>query len=290
MCISIKKMKMKQSKIFADYSFVMLLFAALSFASCQKKFDPDSYKPAQTFGGFSSSDQIAPDKLVTHFAFEDGLSDSISNTAATGFGTSFGPGIKGKGLQVGLNNYATFVPTSAIKGLQDMTIAYWLNTPMNAAGIQTPVCFVNPTQFWGNLDMFFDAQSASSSVFKIHLFGSNGTKEAWMADWKLNNPWGTWNHIALTYQMSSGTFTFYLNGTAVGSSVQSGFGAPNFANVPAIVFGTIQFMTNPSLTSGADAQGWASYLLGSLDEFRIYSTALPASDVKALYQLENLGK
>lgn len=281
---------MKQSKILADQKWIILIIALFSFTACQKKFDPNSYKPEQTFGGYSSSNQIAADKLITHFSFDGVMTDSVSNTSATGFGTSYGPGIKGKGLQVGINNYATFTPTNAIKNLQDFTITYWVNTPVNKAGIQTPVCFVNPNQFWSNLDMFYDGQTDNSAVFKIHLFGSNGTKEAWMADWKLNNPWGGWNQMALTYQMSSGTFTFYVNGTVIGSSVQAGFGAPNFADVPAIIFGTIQFMTNPSMTSGADAQGWASYLAGSMDEFRIYSKNLPGDDIKALYQLENLGK
>lgn len=281
---------MKQFKIYFDQKAMILLITIGTLFSCQKKFDPNSYKPAQTFGGYSSSSQIAPDKLVSHFSFEGGLTDSVSNTSATGVGTSYGPGIKGQALNIGLNNYATFVPTSAIKSLQDMTISYWVNTTQNTTGIQTPVCFVNPDQFWGNLDMFFDGQTPTSSVFKIHTFGSNGTKEAWMTGWSLTNPWGSWRQIVLTYSLASNTFTFYVNGILVGSSVQTDFGSVNFANVPAIVFGTIQFMTNPSMTSATGAQSWASYLLGSLDEFRMYSTALPASDIKALYQLENLGK
>ncbi|MGN6531947.1 MAG: LamG domain-containing protein [Ginsengibacter sp.] len=281
---------MKSYKTFFNQKLIFLLITAFSLASCQKKFDPNSYKPVQTFEGYSASNQVQANKLVTHFSFEGGLLDSVSNTSATGAGTSYGPGVRGQAMNIGLNNYATFVPTSSIKSLQDMTIAYWVTTTQNTTGIQTPVCFVNPTQFWGNLDMYFDGQTATASVFKIHAFGSNGTKEAWMTGWSLTNPWGSWKHIALTYDMSSSTFTFYVNGIAMGSSVQAGFGAPNFANVPAIVFGTIQFMTNPSLTSGTGPQPWGSYLLGSLDEFRIYSTALSAKDIKALYQLENLGK
>ncbi len=281
---------MKYFKILNDPKWIFILIAIITFVSCQKKFDPNSYKPAQTFGGYTASSQIAAGNLITHFSFEGGLVDSVSKTSATGVGTSFNAGIKGQALAVGLNNYATFVPTSSIKSIQDMTIAYWVNTSQNSAGIQTPVCFVNPDQFWGNLDMFFDGQTATSSVFKIHAFGNNGTKEAWLTGWSFTNPWGSWKHVALTYSVATNTFTFYINGQKIGNSVQADFGKLNFANLPKIVFGTIQFMTNPSSTSATGAQGWASYLLGSIDEFRIYSSVLSDGDVKALYQLENLGK
>ena len=84
-------------------------------------------------------------------------------------------------------------------------------------------------------------------------------------------------------------FTFYVNGTQIGNSTQANFGNLNFANFPAIVLGTSQFQTVPSLTSGATAQPWASYLLGLMDELRIYNKALSGTEVRSLYQLENYG-
>ena len=268
----------------------LLAAFTLAMVSCQKKFDPKSYAPKQTFGGYAASNEVAASDLVAHFAFEGNLVDSVSNTAATNSGTSNSTGIKGQGMQVGLGNYAVFTPTDAIKSLQSMTIAYWINTPINTAGIQTPVSFVNPDQFWGNLDMFFDGQSDASSVFKMHLFGNGGANEAWLTSWSLASPWGKWIHIALTYDMTSEKFTFYVNGALVGTSTQAGFGAVNFANLPAIVMGTVQFQTNPTMTSATDHQGWASFVLGVMDELRIFKKALTTDDVKALYNLENLGK
>ncbi|HEU0227980.1 MAG TPA: LamG domain-containing protein [Arachidicoccus soli] len=267
----------------------LILSACLYMSSCQKSFDANSYKPARTFGGYTFSNAVAATNLIDHFSFEGNLKDSVSNIAAVGTGTSYGVGLKGQGLAIGLNHYAIFTPTAKIKQLSSMTIAFWINTPINAAGIQTPISFVNQNQFWGNLDMFFDGQSANSSVFKVHAFGNNGTKEAWLTSWKIANPWDTWLYISLTYDNASSTFSFYVNGTLVGASVQTGFGTPNFANCPDIVLGTIQFQTNPSLTSATTAQGWASNVLGTMDELRIYDKALSSSDIKALYQLEGLG-
>ena len=270
----------------------ILLVAAFSLfiVSCQKKFDPKSYAPVETFGGYGASNEIASSDLVAHFSFENTLLDSTSKTSATGTGTTYVTGLKGQGLQIGLNNYALFTPTAAINSLKSMTVTYWVNTPINTAGIQEPICFANSGQFWSNLDMFFDGQTTATSVFKIHAFGSAGSEEAWLTNWSLASPWDNWIHIALTYDASSETFTFYANGAKVGSSVQTGFGDLDFANFPSIIFGTIQFQTNPSLTSATTSQSWASNVLGAMDEVRIYDKALGASDIKALYQLENLGK
>jgi hypothetical protein len=270
----------------------MCLLAAFTLAmvSCQKKFDPKSYAPKETFGGYAASNEVAAADLVTHFSFEGNLVDSVSKTSATNNGTSNSPGIKGQGMQIGLSNYAVFTPTDAIKNLQSMTITYWVNTAINTTGIQTPVSFVNAGQFWGNLDMFFDGQASDKSVFKMHLFGNGGASEAWLTSWTIPSPWDKWLHIALTYDMSTEKFVFYVNGVLIGSSTQTGFGAPNFATVPAIVLGTVQFETTPSMTSGSDSQPWASFVLGVMDELRIYKKALSGDDVKALYNLENLGK
>ncbi|MDO6433532.1 LamG domain-containing protein [Flavitalea sp. BT771] len=269
----------------------MCLLAAFTLAmvSCQKKFDPKSYAPKETFGGYATSNEVAASDLVAHFAFEGNLVDSVSNTAATNHGTSNGTGIKGQGLLVGLNNYTLFTPTDAIKNLQSFTISFWVNTPINTTGIQEPVCFVNPAKFWSNMDIYFDGQSDATSKLKMHLFNT-AEQDGWFDQWSIANPWDKWLHITFTYDLASEKVAFYVNGALVGSATKTGFGTPNFANVPVIVFGTVQFMTDPNLTTGADPQSWASFLLGVMDELRIYKKALSADDVKALYNLENLGK
>jgi hypothetical protein len=262
---------------------------SLFILSCQKKFDPASYKPSETFGGFSSSSAIEPSALVAHFSFENNLIDSVSKTAASNSGTTFSPGIKGQALQIGVNNYAAFPTTSGIAGLQSTTVAYWMNTTQDAAGIQPFVSFVDSNQFWGNLDIFLDQQTASGANFHIHVFGTNGTEEVFLTNWQLSN-WGVWTHVALTYDATVNHFTLYLNGSQVGDTTVANFGPLTFTNVPDLVIGTMQFNTTPSLTSATTAQSWCSNVLGEMDELRIYNKPLTAAEVKALYQLENLGE
>jgi hypothetical protein len=49
-------------------------------------------------------------------------------------------------------------------------------------------------------------------------------------------------------------------------------------------------MATPSLTSSHGAEPWASFLLGMLDEVRIYNKALSAAELSALTKLETRGK
>lgn len=273
-----------------QYSVCLVAFLGTCAFSCQKKFDPNSYKPSETFSGYSSSSQVAAASLVAYFGFEGSLIDSVSGTQGTAAGTSFGTGIIGQGLSVGVGNYVTFAMTTALKGVQSGTVSYWVNTAENTAGIQEPICFVNGTQFWSNFETFFDGQTATSAVFKIHAFGNGGSSEEWLTAWTINNPWSVWDHIVVTYDEPSTTFTAYVNGAQLGTATAAGFGALNMANTDTLVFGTTQFQTNPSLTSGATSQSWASNVLGAIDEVRIYNTALSATDVAALYKLELLGR
>ena len=270
-----------------------IALATLAFSffviSCQKKFDPASYKPAESFGGYATSNQVEASNLVAHFSFENNLIDSISNTAATNTGTTFTTGIKGQGLQIGLNNYAVFNPTSAIAGCQSISLSFWVNTQEDTLGIQPFVSFVDSNQFWGNLDMFFDSQTPDSATVHVHTYTNSGS-DVFLQTWRLGNIWGSWKHYVLTYDATTNNFILYVNGTQFGSIPQPGFGALNFKNFTAIVIGTMQFQTAPSLTDATTSQGWCSYVLGEMDELRIYNKALTASDVSALYNLENLGE
>jgi hypothetical protein len=271
---------------------VLGTLAAFSFMlfSCQKKFDPKSYAPAESFGGYASSNAVEASSLVAHFSFENNLIDSVSNTAASNNGTTFTPGIKGQGLQIGLNNYAVFNPTSAIAACQSISIAFWVNTTEDTLGIQPFVSFVDSNQFWGNLDMFFDGQKADSATMHVHAYGHSINQSVFLQTWMLGNIWGAWKHFVLTFDAASNNFSFYVNGTLFGTIPQPGFGPLNFTEFTGIVIGTMQFQTAPSLTDNTGSQGWCSYVLGEMDELRIYNKALTAADVSALYNLENLGE
>ena len=110
---------MKLHKKYSISTYIAaLVVLAFGFTSCQKSFNPASYAPAQTFGGYASSRDIAASNLVGYWGFENSLIDSVSSTNGTGVGTSFTTGIKGNALQGANNGYFITTPSSAVVGLK----------------------------------------------------------------------------------------------------------------------------------------------------------------------------
>lgn len=270
-------------------SFLVMMVAGMVLSSCYKKFDPKSYQPAFTFNGYTSVAEIGGGSLVGYWAFDGSYIDSVSKTVATAVGTSFTGGFKGQALQGADQGYVISDLPNAIKNLTSFTIDYWLKTP-NTSGIITPIAISRTDQFWSALDMFYEngGRTDATANLKVHF---NGQSEVWFTNGWVSNPWSGWINIALTYNASTSTFTLYQGGAEVAHQTATGLGNLAFpATATKIIFGTEQFQTTPSLGTAGGAQGWAGYLTGQMDEVRIYSKALTASDLQALIVLQGKGK
>ena len=267
---------------------LFLSFTGCLLTSCYNQFDPKSYAPEFTINGFSSVSQIKPTNLVGYWAFEGSYIDSVSKAVATGVGTTFVNGFKGKAMQGAINAYVISDVSSAIANLHSFTVSYWVNTPLNTAGIVGTVNISRTDDFWGNLDMFYEnGGTATSSVFKAHV--NNNGNGAWVVS-TINNPWNSWMNITLTYDQTTSNFVTYINGSSIGTTNQAGFGSITFQNATKLIFGAVQFQTTPSLGTAGGSQGWASYLTGIMDEVRIYNAALTAGEVNSLVVLQGKGK
>lgn len=239
--------------------------------------------------GYTASSQVAATNSVGYWGFDGSLIDSVSSQSGTSTNTSFGTGIKKQGLQTGSNGYVLFTPGTSITGLTSYTISYWVNAPVNANGIAGTVNLSHNSNFWGNIDQFFENGSAANAAkFRIHVTNSNG-KEHWISKDGVPNVFDKWTQVTTSFDGATKTFKLYVNGTEIVSEVDAAFGNLSFANVGKLVFGTVQFMTTPSLTSSHGAEPWAGFLNGTLDEVRIYNKALTANEVLALYALQNKG-
>lgn len=273
-------------------NMLLLITGTMLLSSCYKSFDPNSYKPTFTIGGYATSGDVGKGHLVGYWAFDGSYIDSVSGTVATGVNTGFSNGFKGQALQGSANGYAISDLPAAIKNVKSFTIDFWINTPQNTSSAIAPISISNVNDFWGALDMFYEnGSTASSANFKVHY----GWKQAnnWFTTAFLSNPWNAWQNIAVTYDAGSSTFNLYQGGslTTGGSLTVAGLGNASFVDgATKIIFGTEQFQTTPSLGTAGGAQGWAGYLPGQLDEVRIYDVALSASDLKALIILQGKGK
>jgi hypothetical protein len=256
--------------------------------SCYKEFNPKSYAPPFTISGFSSVKQIKPANLVGYWAFEGSYIDSVSKTVGTGVGTTFVNGFKGKAMQGALNAYVISDVTDAVASLHSFTVSYWINTPLNSAGIAGTVNISRTDDFWGNLDMFYEnGGTATSSVFKTHI-NSNGVG-SWAVT-TINNPWNTWMNVTVTYDQTTSNTITYINGSSIGTYNQPNLGSLTFQNPTKLIFGTTQFQTTPSLGTAGGPQSWASFLTGVLDEVRIYNAVLTPTEINALVVLQGKGK
>lgn len=268
---------------------LLALGSSLLFTACYKKFDTSSYQPPLDIGGYSSSDEVAAANLVAYWGFNGDYIESKSGAAGDNTGTTFSVGVKGQAMQGALNSYVTQTPPASVAGVHSFSITYWVNSPAPSSGIIGMVNLAKTDGFWGNIDMFFENGSSSTNgKFRAHI--TNGPVDAWVAKDGLPNLFDRWIHVGLTYDETSSTFTLYINGNSVATTTAAGFGPINFTNIGKLVFGCVQFQTNPSQTSSTGSQPWASYLTGRMDEIRIYNKALSGAEVSALSLLEGRGK
>ena len=265
----------------------------LTLSSCQKSFDPKSYapkKPLPSFGGYNSTKEIEPNSLIAYWAFDGTLIDSISKSTGVATGTTYATGVVGKGLQGALNSYALCDAPTAMAGLQSYTVSVWVNTPPPSTGIIGFFSFANTAKFWGNLDMFFENGSDNTNgKVRVHM-DQNGNDNTYSID-NVPNLFNAWVNIIVTYDQTAGTCKLYVNGSLVNTGTAGSLTGPlAFTNAGKMVFGCVQFQTNPSQTSATGSQPWASYLTGQMDQVRVYNKVLSATEASALYNLEKLGR
>ncbi|MEE1947195.1 LamG domain-containing protein [Pedobacter sp. KR3-3] len=269
--------------------FLLMAAATLGLSSCQKDFDPASYAPPLNIGGYTSAKQIAPSNLVAYWAFDGSLIDSVSNIGGVNTGTSFTVGVKKQSLQGALDSYVISNTPPAVQNLKSFTLTCWEKMPLNDKGMVGLIDVANSAKDWGNLLLFFENGGASDKgVLKFHV--NNNGADNWGDNTTVTNPWGQWNQIALSYDEVTSTYTLYFNGSKIGSKVIAGNGPLMFQNAQKMVFGAAQFQTTPSLSNTMGKQSWASYLVGQLDEVRIYNKALSIAEISSLAKLEGRGK
>ena len=281
----------------------------LTLSSCQKDFNAKSYapkKPLPIYDGYSSSKDIEPTSLVAYWPFSGSLKDSLSSTTGVATGTSFAAGLSGQALQGAPSSYVISDVPAAVKALHSFTMTLWYNMPENTNGLVNFVNIVNGQNFWGNLDIFIEnPPSATSGNLKVHAFNNAAAADtppagidAWEGDYVITNAYNQWNQITVTYNDDTATVTVYYNGSSVGTNTPTGFGHLDWSAATKMVFGTEQFATNPTLTTGGptDDSGkptvpsWTNYLVGKMDQVRVYNTVLSSSQIDALYNLEKAGR
>jgi hypothetical protein len=152
------------------------------------------------------------------------------------------------------------LPAGIVSGVVDLTVSFWLKPGALSAGARVFEFSDGSSQN----QMYFAPQSVGGGArFGIKVNGSEQVLEAASSHFQT----GTWTHVTVT--LSGGIAKLYLNGEEKAANPAMTFQPADLANT-----------THNSIGKSVDAA--VPPLDGKLDEFRIYSGALSASDVVLL--------
>jgi hypothetical protein len=273
--------------------FVIMLFCGLILSSCKKaKDDPNA--------GKTDPSTIATSSLIAYFPFEtEGEAVQYSNNTITFVkkvgAASLATGRRGKAYK-GAATEAYFeynvAAGTALKTLDEFTMACWIKTPHTTSGAAKIFALNGGDSFMGNLTLIQESQPLGDSVdMKYYLFDSESPswkgQDIRKQSIKFTND--LWFHIVAVYRSATSTMEFYANGKLVLTSIRYASG-----DTPQPLLGTVklgQDMTKihfgawPQQIAGAP-ETWMTYFKGMVDEYRIYKKALSATEIKDLYDAE----
>lgn len=203
-----------------------------------------------------------------------------AGTGTLGGDTSYRVGRVSQAFKLdGSGDYISTPDSSAWDfGTNDFAIEAWFNTP-SGTGVQRIISAGSQADGANNLwSLGYGDICAWGCGQRINLAVFNGGGYSDFSSAQLLIRPNTWHHVAVV--RSGTTFTFYLDGVASGTaSVGAGF-ALNGGSSGAII--GARFNSNPS-----DIFEFAN---GMLDEISLYSRAVTASEVAAIYNAGVAGK
>jgi hypothetical protein len=199
-----------------------------------------------------------PTAVTAYYKMED-ATDQTGNYNGTPTNVNFN--VAGKFGNAGeFNGSSSGIQTGIQQGTNPFTWSAWLK-PDNITTNQYAIGVYN------------SAIGANSSQYFFKLLSSNFVIGAYNnASYEFSTPatLGVWSHLVLTYDGTG--IVGYLNGAALGAKI----------NIPALILGTKQTLLGGLQGAGNDvpSQGWYD---GSIDQVRIFPTALTSDQVTQLY-------
>lgn len=300
-------MKTSKSK-FVLYVTAGVLASTMFLGSCSTKDDDEPSLPK--IGGYNSSDEVAANDLVAYWSFNDVLTESkqsltgTAGKASTATGTSFVEGAKGKALKGSANSWVTYGSTgTALPALQSFTVSFWIKTDQFTSGARSLFQLVKGTEFWPNLHCNFEPlvqnDIPNPDTTRIKFVFTNDDAPAWKTQFIETRiaAVGKWTQVVASYDGNSSKYKLYVNGVNLnladdisnryGSNPAEGgtaLGKLKFGGSTSILFGAWHQQL------GATPDSWMNSYEGSLDEFRVYKSAISDADIASLFALEAAGR
>lgn len=282
---------MKRKHITAP-NWIMAAAFGIAMVGCQKMDRPvlgeytrDANEPGGPLKFYLAFDGTTTDPLMNAV-------DSIRANFPSDNPLQMVDGVRGKAMKGESQKYLKFAkPNDWAMLADDFTISWWYKRDgqtKNNTGGNGPeyiFSFKSSNGHWsgGNMAVFLEGNNAAAAV-KVFVVDKDG-KDPWFT-WEnaeqipglLNNQW---RHMALVYTASNSTMTLYIDGVA--NPIKK---TPN-ADLKELDLDDskiTEFRIGAGPASNLNSDDWlASTFKGDLDQFRMYSIALSANEVGALF-------
>ncbi len=225
--------------------------------------------------GFVLASAAQAQSPVGAWTFDDGTGTSASDSSGNRYNATL---INGVGWLPGLIDYAVSadalkkqyvsIPPIDLSGTQAVTVTLWSNRSYSTSGGH--VLFVNSADFSNSTTGFgLFPDDATCSGIQVALRGNVGPTENCYSQPSSE----VWHHLAAVFdksQTGGNEIQLYVDGVlqTVNRSLQASTNTNNFANNPIFLF------------SRAGATEFDS---GTVDDLRIYNSALTTSQIQQIY-------
>jgi hypothetical protein len=282
----------------------------LALGSCK---DDDEKLPP--IDGYNNSDEVANTNLVAHWTFDQNNNEVISGTAPSNTYGTVGStaGKLGNALQLskGVLVYPSIDKINGANNLNNFTVSMWVNITNNkktASEGFTALFGLIPTgvtDIWG--DIIAAAETGqhlpASDTLKLknllntHPVGGGNSLQDNIA---LKND-GTgegaffmgakrWAHYVMRWDGSTHKFHLFADGVSVGGYTDRGTTGALIMAVPVKpVFGSLA-SSDIGFTGAPAQQSWNPWATASIDDVRVFNTALADKDITALFNLGTAGR
>lgn len=265
--------------------------SALLLASCQKMSRPD-------FSEYPVDANPPGGPLSFYLAFDGTTANPLMNSVdsiraafpAENPLTSV-DGISGKAVKGENKKYIKFSkPNDWAKKATSFSISFWYKgdaQTKNNTGGNGPeyiMSFKSSNGHWSGASMLVFLEGNNTACAIKTMFVDKNNSDAWFT-WEggnsipglMNN---AWHHITLVYNASNSTMTCYVDGAARPTVPTWGtHGGVNFDESK-----ITEFRVGAGPSNSIDSDDWlACSWKGSIDQIRMYTTALTAAEVSALF-------
>ncbi len=288
------------------------LLSALALGSAVV-FSCDDEESLPPIDGYNNSNEVASENLKAHWTFDDTNSERLSSTAPSNtFGTvGFTEGQIGKALKLtkGVLVYPSIANINTANALNNFTVSMWVNVKGNK---RTPdegftaffgLIPTGVTDIWG--DVMACAETGRhlptsdtlqlKNLLNTHPAGGGNSLQDNIA--LKNGDVGSffkganrWAHYVMVWNATTKNFHIYGDAVDVGAFTNRGTTPVLTMAVPVKpVFGSLA-SSNIGFTGAPAQQSWNPWANASIDDVRVYNTALSTAEITALFNLGKAGR